>query len=157
MASCKCNGRYGRFDLLVPASRTASLGIPGIAVLTQPKGYGYIWPGRAVAKRYAAPGMAVLTQGGYGRARRGYGADDVVSEGQDANAGGKPSAGEVILGIGENVRDVVLGILSPRTATEAPAFEPSPPAPAPTSNIGPIVAIAGLAALGIGAFALMRK
>ena len=151
MTSCKCNGRYGRFDLYVPASRTASLGIPGIAVLTQPKGY-------------AAPGMAVLTQGGYGRARRGYGADAVydvkvsaTGESKIPGVTDKPSAGEVILGVGESVKDVVLGILSPRTTTETPAFEPTPPAPAPTSNIGPIVAVAGLAALGIGAFALLRK
>lgn len=188
MSSCKCNTYGGRFDLYVPSQRYPSLGIPGLAVLTQG---GYASPGMAVltqgnygytvakrhGSRYASPGMAVLTQGGYGRIRRngGYGAGEVVWTGSGAadagkSAGaaggdkvevvdsGKPSTGEVILGLGTSVKDSILAIFGARSQAEVvppPAFDAG--VEQPKSYLGPAVAVGGVAALAIGIYALTRK
>ena len=149
---CRTCSPYGGFQPSIPGqSPVISLGILGIGVLTQP--------------RYASPGIAVLTQGGYGRIRHGYGAEAKVvtskpsgGEGKDATSG-KPSTGDVILGLASNIKETILGVTGAPAASETPAFDTTVPqnTPAPTSYVGPLVSVAGIGALAIGAIALLRK
>lgn len=151
MASCRSCGSYGGFQPSIPGQKTVSLGIPGLAVLTQ---------------SFSGPGIAVLTQGGYGRLNRrgGYaGADETKTNTVDLSKvvsgnGGTKSIGGTVTSVSGDVRDVLLGIFG--RGSDVPTYDPTvvpPPAqPAPSSAIGPIVAVAGVAAIAIGAYALTR-
>ncbi len=152
MASCRSCGSYGGFQPSIPGQKTVSLGIPGLAVLTQ---------------SFSGPGIAVLTQGGYGRLNRrgGYaGADDAKANTVDLSKvvsgnGGTKSIGGTVASVSGDVRDVLLGIFG--RGSDVPTYDPTvvntdENQEAPSSAIGPIVAVAGIAVLAIGAYALTR-
>jgi hypothetical protein len=138
VADCKCNS-YGRFDTGYSRNRSYSLGIPGIAVLTQ-GGYG-------------ATGLAVLVN----RRRRGYGQDGGMKDTSTGNRGGFVSSGSntgnVITSVSSDVKESILAIFGARQPDSAAMLPPAPPPAQGPSLVGPAILVGGLVALGIGVYA----